>query len=257
MNKRLFRAVLIQAIFYFFLLLLWQILFILKIWPEYLFPSPIKVFWVIINGFSDHTFITAILVSLRRVLTGFGISIFLGAILGILMKRFKIFNDTFGKLVMGIQALPSICWFPLAILWFGLNEKAIIFIAVIGSLFSITISVYSGIENIPKIYIQTARNLGAEKVKMLLWVLIPAAAPALIAGLKQGWSFAWRSLMAGELLFMSLGLGYLLMLGRELNDISQVIAVIAIIILISILIDRFLFGIVESKIKQRWGLGQP
>ena len=82
MNKRLFRAVLIQAIFYFFLLLLWQILFILKIWPEYLFPSPIKVFWVIINGFSDHTFITAILVSLRRVLTGFGISIFLGAILG-------------------------------------------------------------------------------------------------------------------------------------------------------------------------------
>jgi NitT/TauT family transport system permease protein len=242
-----------QAVFYFCLILLWQSLFALKIWPEYLFPPPLKVLQAVINGFRDRTFIIAVLVSLRRVLLGFGISIVLGGIFGILMGRFKLFNDTFGKLVMGVQTLPSICWFPLAILWFGISEKTIIFIAVMGSIFSITISVYSGIKNIPKIYLQTARNMGARKGKMLWWVLIPAASPALTTGLKQGWSFAWRSLMAGELLFVSLGLGYLLMMGRELNDISRVIAVIFIIMAISVLIDKFIFGIMEEKIKRRWG----
>ena len=253
MNNRFLQGIIKQIIFYFCLFLLWQFLFASKIWPEYLFPSPLKVLEAIINGFSDRTFIIALLVSLRRVLIGFGISIVLGAVFGVFIGRFKVFNETFGKLVMGIQTLPSICWFPLAILWFGLTEKTIVFIAVMGSVFSITISVYSGIRNIPRIYLQTARNMGARKIKMLWWVLIPAAAPSLIIGLKQGWSFAWRSLMAGELLFVSLGLGYLLMMGRELNDISQVIAVIFIIMAISILIDKFIFGIIESKIKRRWG----
>lgn len=243
-----------QSVFYLCLLLLWQSLFAFKIWPEYLFPSPVKVLRALAAGFSDRTFIIAILVSLRRVLLGFSLSIALGAACGILMGRFKIFNDTFGKLMMGIQTLPSICWFPLAILWFGLSEKTIIFIAVMGSVFSIAISVYSGIKNIPRIYLQTARNMGSRRMKMLLGVLIPAAAPALIAGLKQGWSFSWRSLMAGELLFVSLGLGYILMMGRELNDISRVVAAIFMIMVISILVDKFIFGAIEAKVKRRWGL---
>jgi NitT/TauT family transport system permease protein len=114
-------------------------------------------------------------------------------------------------------------------------------------------SVYSGLKHIPSIYIQIARNMGSRRLKMLWLVLIPAAAPSLIVGLKQGWSFAWRSLIAGELLFVSLGLGYLLMMGRELNDISQIIAVLFIIILISIAVDRIVFGIMESRMKKRWG----
>lgn len=254
MNNRFLQLMFKQVIFYSALLLLWHFLFSIKIWPAYLFPSPLKVLKAIIEGFRSHIFIIAILVSLRRALIGFGISILCGAVFGILMKKFKIIDDTFGKLVMGIQALPSISWFPLAILWFGLTETTIIFIAVMGSLFSITMSVYSGLKHIPKIYIQTARNMGARRMKMLWWVLIPAAAPSLIVGLKQGWSFAWRSLVAGELLFVSLGLGYLLMMGRELNDMSQIIAAIFIIILISVAVDRFVFGIMEARLKKRWGL---
>jgi NitT/TauT family transport system permease protein len=254
MNKRLVLGIIKQIIFYCALLLLWHFLVVLKLWPEYLFPSPLKVLKALIEGFSNHTFIIAILVSLRRILIGFGISILLGAFFGVTMSRSKIFNDTFGKLIMGIQTLPSICWFPLAIIWFGLTEKTIVFIAVMGSLFSITISVYSAISNIPPIYLHTARNMGAQRTKMLWWVLIPAASPLLIVGLKQGWSFAWRSLMAGELLFVSLGLGYVLMMGRELNDMSQVISAILLIMIISILVDKFIFGIIESKIRKRWGL---
>ncbi len=253
MNKRLLLGIIKQIIFYCALLLLWHFLVVLKLWPEYLFPSPLKVLKALIEGFSNRTFIISILVSLRRILIGFGISILLGAFFGVTMSRIKIFNDTFGKLIMGIHTLPSICWFPLAIIWFGLTEKTIVFIAVMGSFFSITISVYSGISNIPSIYLQTARNMGAQKTKMLWWVLIPAASPSLIVGLKQGWSFAWRSLMAGELLFVSLGLGYLLMVGRELNDMSQMISAILLIMIISILVDKFIFGIIESKIRKRWG----
>ena len=253
MNGKIFKELAKQFIFYSCLFLFWQFLFTLKIWPEYLFPSPLRVLRLIINGFRDRSFVLAILISLRRILIGFGISIVFGSVFGVLMRKIELFNDTFGKLVMGIQTLPSICWYPLAILWFGLSEQTIVFIAVMGSIFSITISVYSGIKNVPAIYLQTARNMGAYKFKMLWWVLIPAAAPALIAGLKQGWSFAWRSLMAGELLFVSLGLGYLLMMGRELNDINQVVSIILIIMLISVVVDKLFFGVIESKIKRRWG----
>jgi len=242
-----------QAIFYLVLLFLWYFLFALKIWPAYIFPAPLMVWKALIQGFRTHIFINAILISLFRVSIGFGISILFGAVLGILMKRSKIIDETFGRFVMGMQTLPSISWFPLAILWFGLSEMTIIFIAVMGSLFSITMSVYSGLKHIPSIYIQIARNMGSRRLKMLWLVLIPAAAPSLIVGLKQGWSFAWRSLIAGELLFVSLGLGYLLMMGRELNDISQIIAVLFIIILISIAVDRIVFGIMESRMKKRWG----
>jgi NitT/TauT family transport system permease protein len=251
--SRFLRVTIKQVIFYFCLLLFWHFLFVLKLWPEYLFPAPLKVFKTLLAGFRDQAFIISVLISLRRVLIGFGISVISGTVIGILMRRIKIFNETFGKLVMGIQTLPSICWFPLAILWFGLTETTIIFIVVMGSLFSVTISVYTGLKHIPSIYLQTARNMGARRMKMLWWVLIPAAAPSLIIGLKQGWSFAWRSLMAGELLFVCLGLGFLLMMARELNDISQVIAVIILIMIISVLIDKFIFGIIESRIKRRWG----
>jgi NitT/TauT family transport system permease protein len=239
-----------QAIFYGCLLLVWQFVCAAKIWPDYVFPSPLGVASAIVRGFSDHSFIFATVVSLRRILLGFGIAVILGGIFGTLMARYKTLNDTFGRLVTAIQTLPSICWFPLAIVWFGLSETSVIFIVVMGSFFSITLSVYAGIKNIPAIYLQTARNMGARRARMLWWVLFPAAAPALIVGLKQGWSFAWRSLMAAELLFVNLGLGFLLMMGRELNDIRQVSAVMVMIMAISILTDKFVFGALESAIKK-------
>jgi len=243
-----------QLIFYSLIIFLWQAVIMLKIWPDYIFPSPMKVLEALIEGFNNSTFPRAIGISLRRIFLGYGISILLGCFLGVAIHRFKIINDTVGGLILGLQTLPSICWLPLALIWFGLNERAIIFVAIMGALFSVTIATDSSIRNIPPLYIKVGKNMGARRLALLGKVIIPAALPHFIPGLKQGWSFAWRSLMAGELLFVNLGLGYLLMVGRELNDMSQVIAVMLVVAFISILVDKLVFGRIEVNLRKRWGL---
>ncbi|MGE5197806.1 MAG: ABC transporter permease, partial [Deltaproteobacteria bacterium] len=234
-----------QLIFYLILISLWEILARSHIWPEYLFPPPLKVLETLIEGFKNLSFIIAIGISLKRIIIGYGISILFGSALGVLINKFKILDETLGSLILGLQTLPSICWLPLALLWFGLNERAIIFVVIMGALFSITIAIDTGIKHVNPLYIRIGRNMGARKLILLKEVIIPAALPYFVSGLKQGWSFAWRSLMAGELLFVSLGLGYLLQVGRELNDMSQVMAVIFIIALISALIDKCIFSRIE------------
>jgi len=250
MRKKLIR----QIIFYCCLLILWQALSMLQLWPEYVFPSPQKVFLTLFSGLSDSTFSIAIAISLKRIFIGYGISLVLGAILGLMMSKYKVIDDTLGGLILGLQALPSICWLPLALLWFGLNEKAIIFVVIMGALFSITLAVDSGIRNIPRLYIKAGKNMGARNLTLFLEVMLPASLPVIIPGLKQGWAFAWRSLMAGELLFVSMGLGYLLMMGRELNDMSQVIAVMLSIAGISIMVDKLVFGQIELNLRRKWGI---
>jgi NitT/TauT family transport system permease protein len=242
-----------QIIFYLCILIIWQAVVILKIWPEYIFPSPLKVFQAVLKGFGDFSFVFAILISIKRILIGYGISILIGGALGVLMYKFRTLDETIGSLILGIQTLPSICWLPLALIWFGLNERAIIFVVIMGALFSITMAVDAGFKSIPLIYMQAGRNMGAYSITLLRKVMLPASFPALLLGFKQGWSFAWRSLMAGELLFVSLGLGYLLMVGRELNDMAQVIAVMLVISAISIVIDKLVFGRMEQLVKNRWG----
>lgn len=243
-----------QIIFYLIIISIWEAVTLVRVWPEYLLPSPVKVLETLIEGFKNLSFVIAIAVSLKRILIGFGISILLGSALGVLINRVKFLDETLGSLIVGLQTLPSICWLPLALLWFGLNERAIIFVVVMGALFSVAISVDTGIKNIPPLYIRIGRNMGARKIVLFQEVIIPAALPYFVSGLKQGWSFAWRSLMAGELLFVSLGLGYLLQMGRELNDMSQVIAVICVIAVISALIDKCIFSRIESNLRKKWGL---
>lgn len=250
MSKRLTKLV----IFYLALIGLWQGLSLLKIWPEYIFPTPVGVAKTLITGFEDKTFIIGILISMKRILIGYGLSIAIGLCLGLLIGRVKTLDETLGSLVLGFQALPSICWLPLALLWFGLSESAMQTVVILGSLFSIIIGADTGVKNIPPIYIRAARTMGASGFHLYTKVIIPAAFPSIISGFKQGWSFAWRSLMAAELLYVGLGLGHLLMMGRELNDMNQVIAVMIVIIVIGVVVDRFVFGKIENKIRERWGL---
>ncbi len=175
--------------------------------------------------------------------------------LGLALGRIKLLDETLGSLVLGLQALPSICWLPLALLWFGLSETAILFVVVMGALLSITTATEAGVKNTPPVYLRAARNLGARGWRVYVFVILPAALPAIITGMKLGWSFAWRSLMAAELLYVSLGLGQLLTLGRELNDMSQVIAVMLVIIAIGLAVDRLVFAPIETRVRERWGLG--
>jgi NitT/TauT family transport system permease protein len=204
----------------------------------------------------DKTFIIGITASMRRILIGYLISLVVGILSGLALGRVKLLRETLGSLVLGLQTLPSICWLPLALLWFGLSEAAIIFVVVMGALLSITIATESGVRNVPPLLVSAGRNMGARGGRMLVEVVIPAALPSIVTGMKQGWSFAWRSLMAGELLYVSVGLGHLLTLGRELNDMSQVMAVMMVIIGIGLLVDRIIFARIESSLRQRWGLEQ-
>lgn len=206
--------------FYVGLVALWQILYKLKIWPHYVFPSPSNVAEALRQGFADHSFWIGLMVSLKRVLEGYLISVVLGMALGVLIAWSKTLEETVGGLVMSLQSLPSICWLPLAVLWFGLTERAILFVIVMGSLLAVTLDTTLGIRHVPKIYLMAGRNLGAHGYRMFFHVLVPASLPHLVSGLKHGWAFAWRSLISGEMIFVSLGLGQLLMMGRDLNDMS-------------------------------------
>ena len=243
-----------RALFYSLLIGIWFLLAKLKIWPPYVFPDPKGVVENMWAGFADHSFWIAIGVSMKRMLEGYAISVVLGMILGFGVASSKFLEETMGGLLVSLQSLPSICWLPLAVLWFGLTEKAILFVVVMGSLLSVTIAMEDGRKQMPKIFGMAGRNLGARGFKLFWYVLLPASLPYIVSGLKQGWAFAWRSLISGEMIFVSLGLGQLLMMGRDLNDMSQVIAVMILIIGIGYIVDGLVFKTVERRLQHKWGL---
>ncbi len=231
----------------------WQSLYAFAVWPHWLFPSPLEVWKTIVRGFADFSIERGILISLKRILIGFGISIALGSLLGFAIAKIRTLQEVLSPLVLGLQTVPSICWLPLALLWFGLNERAIIFVVVMGTVLSMTISVMGALKQVPAAYMKAGRMLGARGADMYRFVIIPAMLPAYVTGLKHGWSFAWRSLMSGEMLFITTGLGQLLMFGREVNDMSQVIAVMIVIVAIGVLFDQVIFGRMERQLKRKWG----
>ncbi len=243
-----------HAAFYTVLLTIWFVLAKLKIWPPYLFPTPKSVLESLWAGFADHSFWIAISISMRRMLLGYGLSVILGMVLGLGVASNKFLEETMGGLLVSLQSLPSICWLPLAVLWFGLSEKAILFVVVMGSLLSLTIAMEDGRKQMPKIYGMAGRNLGASGLRLFWYVLLPASLPFIVSGMKQGWAFAWRSLISGEMIFVSLGLGQLLMMGRDLNDMSQVLAVMILIIGLGYVVDGLVFRTVERRLQQKWGL---
>jgi NitT/TauT family transport system permease protein len=192
--------------------------------------------------------------SLGRLAQGYAISAALGVPLGIAMARSEVLRRALRPIVLGLQALPSICWLPLAILWFGLSEHAILFVVVMGSLLAIAIAAEDSVAGVDPVLLRAAGTLGIRGPRFHAGVLLPAALPGILTGLKLGWSFAWRALMAGELLFVAGGLGQLLQAGRELLDAAQVMGVMAAIVAIGMTVDRALFRVLELRVRRRWGL---
>ena len=172
-------------------------------------------------------------------------------LLELYLNHFTYLQKNLKPVVLGIQTLPSVCWVPFSILWFGLSTEAILFVVVMGAAFSIAISVDNAIRNVPSIYKKAALTMGAQKQQMYRYVIFPACLPELISGLKQGWSFAWRALMAGEVMTTSLGLGQTLIMGRDLADINQVMLVMIVIILIGMLIDKCVFSVIEKQVMRK------
>jgi NitT/TauT family transport system permease protein len=253
-RKDVVRRITNQVIFYSLLIGAWALLAKLRVWPPYLFPPPWNVAEALWAGLMDHTFLIGIGVTMKRMLVGYSLSVVLGMILGLGVASNRFLEETLGPLLVSLQSLPSICWVPLAILWFGLTEKAILFVVLMGCILSVTIAMEDGRRQMPKIYTLAGRNLGASGFRLFWHVMLPASLPYIISGLKQGWAFGWRSLIQAEMIFLTVGLGQLLMMGRDLNDMSQVIAVMIMIIALGYLVNRVVFRTMERALQSRWGL---
>jgi NitT/TauT family transport system permease protein len=246
-----------QIGFYIILLLAWEGLARAGIWESYVFPGPIDVgksfFHVIQNGI----FFAAIQTSISRLLIGYFVSIVIGISLGLLIGLNRYAKETLGSLVSGLQALPSVCWIPFAIIWYGLTESSILFVVVMGALFCIVVGVEAGVKNLPPVYLKAARNMGAGGLNLAYRVVLPAALPSVITGLRQGWAFAWRSLMAAELFNGAKpSLGSLLETSRSNLDVPQLFAIMLTILALGILFDLVLFGPLERAVSVRWGFSQ-
>ncbi|MEW6044280.1 MAG: ABC transporter permease [Thermoproteota archaeon] len=249
-----FNVTLKRLAFYVGLVLVWQAIDTTNVWPDNVFPSPYEVAEDLWYGAIDGSLWFGIGTSLWRLVAGLAIAIAGGIVLGIFMARVPTVNQTIGSIILGLQSIPSVAWAPLAIVWFGLTDAGVIFVTVAGAIFAVTINTYTGVKNINPDFIAAAQNMGASGGQLITKVLIPAAFPYMISGFKQGWAFAWRGVIGAELLFSFLGLGFLLNVGRHLNDVSQVIAIMLIIMLIGILIDGLIFKRLEDRVMSRWGL---
>ena len=250
--KRLLRVLL------FFLLALaaWEALFRAKLWSPVLVPSPFSVGRYLYEAALDGTLWDATVVTMRRLVLGYVFGIALGLPLGLLTARFQLIRDTLGLVALGLQTLPSVCWVPLALLWFGQSEAAMFFVVVMGTLWSMIIATDNGVRNVPPIYARAARTMGSSGLHTWLRVMLPASLPFIVSGMKQGWAFAWRSLMAAEIyvtIMSGFGLGNLLHYGRELNAMEQVIGIMFVIIVIGLLADKILFSPWETFLHRRWG----
>ena len=236
---------------------IWQLVFTLGVWPKVSMPSPAMVAESFVQLIQNITLITSIGMTMWRLAIGFAISITIGVGIGLAMVKFTGFGKTMSSFAVGLQSFPSVAWVPFAILLIGLNDFGILFVVVMSSVFSVMISTYSGINNIPPIYIRAARNMGARGLSLFRYVMIPAATPSLIVGIKQAWSFAWHALIGAEILIAaSVGLGHILLVGREFQLMDQIIASMITIFAIGLLFDRLVFSKLEDKVRDRWGLKQ-
>jgi len=234
----------------------WQIV----VWsgwkPDYVLPGPGPVFQRLAQDFGNVNFDLGIAITLRRALVGYAIAVAVGSAAGILVARIAVLRKAIGSAILGLQSMPSIAWFPLAILLFGLNETAIFFVVVLGAAPAIAGGLLSGVDHVQPILVRVGHVMGARGLSLYRHVILPAALPSFVGGLKQGWAFAWRSLMAGEIIGIvghQLSLGQQIQFARDFADAEQLLAIIVVIFVIGVVIDS-LFGILDRGIRRRWGL---
>ncbi|AGA68611.1 ABC-type nitrate/sulfonate/bicarbonate transport system, permease component [Desulfitobacterium dichloroeliminans LMG P-21439] len=235
---------------------IWEVIFRFQIWPPFMFPSPLNVAQTLIHGFQDGSFIIALKASFQRLLMGYSLAVFIGIFLGVSIAKSKIMNETVGMLVIGLQSVPSIVWLPLALLWFGMSETAITFIVTLGGTWTMTTNTATGIRNVQPVLTRAARTMGASGWHLFLKVTLPASVPHLITGMRLSWAFAWRALMAGELIGSGSGLGQMLNFGRDVGNMSLVLSIMVIIAVIGMILDNLVFQRIEKNVLTRWGLAK-
>jgi NitT/TauT family transport system permease protein len=236
---------------------IWQLVVMSGWKPEYILPSPFTALDRLWHDLGTERTWNAIGNTLRRAGTGFAVSLVIGGLIGIVVSSSKLLRSAIGSLITGLQTMPSIAWFPLALVLFEYSERAILFVMIIGAAPSIANGLIGGIDHIPPLWRRAGRVLGATGFNALRYVILPAALPSFVSGLKQGWAFAWRSLMAGELLVIIAkkhSIGSELDFARQNADYPEMMATMLLILVLGILIDTVAFGRLERGIRRRRGL---
>ena len=239
-------------------LLLWQIVVWSKWKPEYALPGPRAVFTQLGHDMSKRSFYEAIVTTLVRAAKGYALAVLIGSIVGAAVARVRLLRTAVGSLITGLQTMPSIVWFPLAVLLFKLSEGAIAFVVVLGAAPSIANGLIGGVDHVPPLLLRAGHTLGAGRLGLFRHVILPASVPSYLGGLKQGWAFAWRSLMAGELIvnFGKPSIGARLDSARQLSDAPDLIATMIVILAIGLAVDA-VFSRIDLSVRSRRGLLIP
>jgi len=241
-------------------LALWQVV----VWsgwkPDYALAGPAATFQELWDRLLDGTMLTALGMTMRRAFAGYALAVLVGVVLGSLVARIAVLRTAVGSLITGLQTMPSIAWFPLALLLFLPSESAIMFVMVLGAAPAIANGLIAGTDHIPPLLLRAGRVLGARDLALYRHVILPASLPSFLMGLKQGWAFAWRSLMAGELLVIIANrhsLGEQLNNAYEFANSAWLLATMVVILVIGIAVDSLVFGTLDRAIRRRWGLIDP
>ena len=236
-------------------LAVWQLIHVSG-WKKQIFPGPggtLADLWGQLHtGLLWH----AIGTTAERAVIGFGLAVVIGAVIGALVSRIAPLRSAVGSLITGLQTLPSIAWFPFAIILFGINTAAILFVIVLGAAPSIANGLIAGVDYTPPLLLRAGKMMGLRRLSLYRYLILPASLPAFVAGLRQGWAFAWRSLMAGELLVIIANqpsLGVLLSTDQDQADMQGATSIIIVILILGIIVHS-LFGLADRAIRRRWGL---
>jgi NitT/TauT family transport system permease protein len=253
--KRAWASLWPKALAVIIVLAIWQVIHISG-WKKDIFPGPGGTLANLGDQLKTGLLWHAIGTTLERAVIGFGLAVLIGAVVGALVSRIGPLRAAFGSLITGLQTMPSIAWFPFAIILFGINTTAILFVIVLGAAPSIANGLIAGVDYTPPILLRAGATMGLRRLSLYWHLILPASMPALVAGLRQGWAFAWRSLMAGELLVIIANqpsLGVLLSTDQDQADMQSATAIIIVILLIGIFVHT-LFSMADRAIRRRWGL---
>ncbi len=256
--RRVLRVVVPKVVAAAVLLAVWQVVVWVQLKPTYVIPPPADVWSAFTDQWKAGHITDTVLTSLRRGAVGYLLSVAVGTPLGLLIARVRVVRLAVGSLVAGLQTLPSVTWVPFGIVAFGLNETTIYFVVIMGAVPSIAQGMVSAVDSLPPLLLRVGQSMGARGLKLYRHVILPAALPGYVGGLKQAWSFSWRSLMAAELITRSpdlgLGLGQLLDNARQLSDVTLVVMSILVILAVGIAVDALVFRPLERRVLARRGL---
>ncbi|MBV9206544.1 MAG: ABC transporter permease [Actinobacteria bacterium] len=236
-------------------LAIWQLIH-LSGWKKSIFPGPGATLSNLWDQLHTGLLWHAIATTAERAIIGFGLAVLIGGAVGALVSRIRPLRAAVGSLITGLQTLPSIAWFPFAIILFGISTTAILFVIILGAAPSIANGLIAGVDYTPPLLLKAGTMMGLRRLSLWRYLILPASLPAFVAGLKQGWAFAWRSLMAGELLVVIANrpsLGVLLSTDQDQSDMVSATAIIIVILVLGIVVDQ-LFGVADRSIRHRWGL---